>query len=1359
MAKFNFTLFAIVFFSTFAYLNASQVHTPRFLHVNIEDGLSNGGVTSLLQDSIGFIWIGTKHGLNRYDGYQFKLYARDRNNLKGNDISVLYQDSKSHFWVGTIGEGLCLYDALQDSFKSVPLFVKGFKATEIHALVEDKNGILWIGTELGLYSYNPANGKINLFRQKGTQINVSAKNDIRAIALTPDGTIWLGTYGAGLYMFDMKQGAFVPNVFNSFDWISISSDYINTLFYNKKGQLLVGANGLKLIDLKSKRITNYLAKTPYDESTIVRSIWEDKKGNLWIGTDGIGVLYIEHPWESKPRIFNYRNKENSSSSLSSNTISIFFEDRQANLWIGTAKHGVSIIKREPDGIEYYYTDGMGFNRLPVLSVFNDKRGLWMGTDGEGISLLNPQSGEVKRYYKSFSKPYIGDFIQCIKPSVNGDKLWVGTYAQGLFLFDPLTSELVNFKRGLNSKCVLPHNDVRDVIELPGGELWIATWGGGLVYYNPNTSKTEIYQHEPDNPGSLSSNNVLSLYLDSKHRLWIATYGGGVAMLDINSKKFTNFRAEDKKGLSNNYIFTLLPDNDQAVWVGTTEGLFRLNLCNYRFEAIPIDTDYPGKTILSLTKDKEGNLWAGTKKGILRVLKGSQKAEFLPDIYDNFYINSVYADQMGKLYFGGGERVVAFNPSRIQFNTRKAPVCITDFLLFNKQVPIGPKSVLSKQIVFQKKITLNYRQSVITISYSTLNFPNSKSTNYEVKLEGMEDKWRYVGTQNSATFTNLSPGKYTFMVRPVGELMSSMDTETARIEIEVLPPNWRTWWAYLLYILLFIVFFYLYRRYTVKWVGIRNELKFEKLKREQDERIHQLKQRFFINISHDIRTPLTLIAGSVNKLLERTTTELSERKKMMIIRTNINRLLNLTDELLNFRKLETGYVRLQISEQNIVEFVEEIFMSYTQFAINKNIEYNFEASLPEIMVWIDKVQLEKAICNLISNAFKFTCDNGIILIRVNYKTETGVIISVSDNGIGIPAQKKEHIFDRFYQAERNGETDGFGIGLSIVREIVQLHGGSIQITSEQGKGSVFSIILKEGKEHLKNVDIIESSLNNNPLSEHFEHDHQEDFPHISQDNSLKEYSILVVEDNQDIRAYLSELISTRYDVLNASNGQEALEKSIELMPDLIISDVMMPVMDGFTFCRKLKSDMRVSHIPVILLTARVLVDSIIEGFETGADEYLTKPFNERILLIRIENLLRSRREIRKKISQELILNPHNISLNSQDEIFLSKLVSYIEENIQETELNIGQLSNELNMSHSNLYKKVKALTGMTVIGFIKDFRLKRAAQLLSQNAMYISEIAYQVGYSERRHFSMDFKRKFNLTPREYVEKHANNSDNE
>lgn len=1347
----NIRLVICIFCFLFFHIPISSQSRIEFSQINSENGLSDNSVTSITQDSLGFIWIGTKHGLNKYDGVRLKQYTLDKHNIPENDISVLMIDNQNRFWVGTYSDGLFRYDYFSDKFEQVPISNRLSNNTEIHALIEDKDGWMWIATNNGLYSYDSF-GKLKHYSidEDKPDLGTSSKNNIWAIAEAPDNKLWIGTFGDGIYAFDKKTEKFSNSILCSFSGLNINSDYVNTLFVENGGNLLIGTNGngLKYIDLKKKKISNYLAGTSYADIAIVRCIWQDSKNDLWIGTDGDGILQIETQPNHTLNIKNYRNNDENQFSLSSNTINSFFKDRQSNLWIATAKQGVCVLKKGSPAIEFYYSDIKGKHSTSILSVFKDKEGLWIGTDGEGLTLLE-ESNVTANFFTKSTDGYVGDFVQCIRPTGNGN-YWIGTYAQGLYHFNPKTKKVQNFmnKPGISNS--IYHNNIRDIHVLPSGDLWIATWGEGLVFFDMKRQVTKTLKNEPDNPESLGNNNILAISTDYHGHLWLATYGGGLSMYNINTEKFTNYRAEDNPGLNSNYIFSLLIEDNKTIWLGTRNGLCQFDPQTSKFRNIPINNaDSQQNTIVSLLKDKEGNIWAGTLKGIVRIQKDNYKIDFIPEIFDSFCFNSAFQDEDGKLFFGGAKQVVAFYPSQIEFKTFTAPTYFTDFKVFNKSIPIAPNGILKKQISFEKQINLEHNQSVITVEYATLKYPSAANITYELKLEGLEVEWHNVGTQSAVTFSNLSPGKYTLMVRPV-IAQSHSKIEPTSININIKPPVWLTWWAYILYLFLILGILYLYRRYTLKWASINNQLNIEKFKREQEEHVYQLKEHFFTNISHDIRTPLTLIAGSVNKLFHKSNVDIAEHKDLDTIRKNTNRLLNLTEEILNFRKLETGNIVLQVAQEDIVKFIQEIYISYTQLAISKNIEYEFESSHSKIIVWIDRLQFERAIYNLISNAFKYTSDGGSIKVCIDLKNEKEVLIKIIDSGRGIEAKNISHIFDHFYQVDNKIPNSGFGVGLSITREIINLHGGVISVSSQIGEGSEFTILLHLGKEHLKEVEYVLAPEETDRLSKYITDN--ETSTNTNNIPNNKEYSVLIVEDNPDIRTYLTEILSPLYSVHEASNGQEGFDIAIELFPDIIISDIMMPIMDGITLSNKLKTDMRSSHIPIILLTARTLASSVIEGLETGADEYITKPFDENILLARVNNLLQNRKRIREYISKELIIKPEEVNLNSQDNTFLSNLVDYIEKNIDEPELNIGQMATVMGMSHSNLYKKVKALTGETVIGFIKDFRLKRAAQLLIQDQHYIKEIAYMVGYSDRRHFSDDFKKKFNLTPKEYIEKY-------
>ncbi|TLX71675.1 response regulator [Labilibacter sediminis] len=1326
--------------------SASALVQMRFEHINRQAGLSNGSVTSIVQDTTGFIWVGTKNGLNRYDGNQFKVYHQKNSNISSNDISDLLIDSKSRMWVATSGGGVNLYNNLLNSFVSFQSITRkkeilSFKV--VHTICEDKKGIIWIGTDKGLARYNEKEEVfeycLNSFKHKDSEFL-----SIWSIYEDEKGMFWLGTYGLGLLKYNPANDSAEQVVTISKDNKKYIIDYINDIGYFGNNKLLIGTNGqsLLLLNTSTNVVSRFFENTPYDDISIIRTIWHDDKGTVWLGTDGDGLLMISKEGELINQVLH--DKE-FSSSLSNNTVNTFFEDNQSNIWIGNAWKGLNVLLATSNDITSYYSSPQTRTASPILSVFRKNQYLWMGTDGDGLSYLDLNSKSVTQYNKN---EFRGKYIQCIK-STKDNNYWLGTFASGLILFNPYKGIIKHFKRDPGNKNSLPFNDVRDIIELPNGDLWVATWGGGLCYFNIQTELFTIYQSKGKVNGVISSNNVLAIEPNGDGRLWIATYGGGLNLFDPESEVFLKFKegVGNKDTLGSNYIYSLLKGFNNKLWIGTKEGLNCLDILSHEITSYKIGTSLNSNMVVSLLHDENGYLWMGTKEGIYRFDTVTKQVEALTSIDDGFHINAAFKDEEGELYFAGDERVVAFNPIHFKTVNTDLNVRLTDFKLFNKSIAIGDGKVLKQPINLENLITLKHDQSVITFDFAVLNYPFANKIHFAVKMEGFEEDWRDVGMQRTATYTNLSSGEYTFKVRCQSDNGEWNNQNIASISLRILPPPWKTWWAYIIYLLIIVFILYVYRRYTLKWSGMKNALKLEKIQREQEDLLHRMKTRFFTNISHEIRTPLTLITGPLNRLLQNENADLSEKKQLSIIKSNTNRLMNLVNELLNFRKLEEGHIKLKVTKGNIVDFVNEIYLSYTQHAINNNIRYVFNKSADDIQVWFDKIQLEKALYNLLSNAFKFTQQENSITVEVTKQVEH-VVIKVRDTGIGIAADKLPKIFERFYQNEEDGyQEKGFGIGLSIAKDIVELHKGTIAVQSELLKGSCFEIKLPLGKDHLKDV-IIDEDLNEENIENYTVE--EEDLGRVAiPAEEFKGSTILIVEDNNNIRAYLQSILSDVYIVFEASNGKEGIEKCIELVPDLVISDVMMPVMDGINMCRKLKSDIRISHVPVILLTARTLAAHKIEGYEMGADEYLTKPFNEKVLKARIRNLLVNRRMLSEHYFKEGMINPKEITVNSPDKEFLTKLVDVVEEHIEDDEFNIDQLSKSIAMSHSNVYKKIKALTGMTVIGFIKDYRLKRAAQLFKESKLPIIDVCFKVGYTNRRHFSQEFKKKYGVNPSDYI----------
>lgn len=1307
----NSKLYIILFFVIFNLLKLNAQDVSKIKLLNSQNGLSNGRVTSIIQDSLGFMWFGTKNGLNRYDGTSVKIYNNRNSDLKSNDISVLKIDTKNRFWIGTIGKGIVIYNAKKDKFNSFNI------NANINTVYEDSKNKIWIGTNKGLFVYNEDKVSFSILKDFN-ELNVST------ILEMDNSNLMIGTNGKGIYTFNLESQKLTQILKEN----NLKPTFINVLYRLNADEILIGTNGNGLLKFSKK--TNSLIPFMKDRisATIIRTIYTDNNNNLWLGTDGNGAYKVKEKSRGASIDIEHFYKNSSLQyKLENNTVNSIYQDNQKNIWIATAWKGVNIIQKHPENSDFFFSDFFGVKPAPVLSILKDNEDILIGTDGEGLN-------NIKFSKKKRIKKYLGnDYIQKIKKTKN-DNYWIGTFSNGLLFFNPNNGVTKKYQRSSKLKNSLPYNDVRDIHETNTGNLWIATWGGGLSYLDTKTKKFTNYNKSTSN--SISSDDVLAIESDNNN-LWIATWGGGLNFFNTSKKEFIAYNLEKQLGNSgSNYIFSLKKDTEENLWLGTKKGLVKFDIKNKKFEKFTIGFSDNSNTVVAvLIWNKK--IWLSTKAGVYRYDPTTKTITAFRDFKGEYHINSAYKDEKGLLYFGGNEGFLRFNPEKVKNGVNLPKVVFTDFKLFNKSVKIDSEEILNKHIPFEKTITLNHNQNVFTFNFSTLEFPFATGAQFSVMMKGFEKDWRYVGEEQSATYTNLSPGEYSFFVKT-----KTIDTNWSNpIELKLLirPPYWLTWWAYLIYFILTVLGLLLIRKYTINWANINNRLEVEKHKREEQDKLHQIKQRFFANISHEIRTPLTLIMSSLN-VLQREDTNSVEKKSISVVKNNTRRLLNLVNELLNFRKLETGNLELIIQKTDITSFIKEIFLAFSQEALINNIKYEFICEEKSLQLWIDRMQLEKAIFNILSNAFKFT-QKGEISVTIK-KRESSILILISDSGTGISKDKLPHIFERFYHTKYRDSQKGFGIGLSIVKDIIELHKGKVNVTSKVDEGSTFSLEIPLGKSH----------FSNNQIKEVLEEEHIANYKKGKVNINFKEFkgkTILLVEDNKHLRMYIKDLLYENYLIIEAENGEEGLEKALKNTPDLIISDVMMPKMDGFSLCYKVKTDVRVSHIPIILLTARSFSIDKIEGLKNGADDYLIKPFNEEVLKARIYNILKNRQRIHERFSKDTILTPKDLVLSSPDEKLLNKLVELLEKNIENSEFSVEELSSEIGMSHSSLYKKTKALTGMTIVGFIRDFRLQRAVQLLKNNSISIIDVCFMVGYTDRKHFSQEFKKKFKVAPSIYI----------
>lgn len=1339
----------ILFLLAFNNLSFAQKNIIPFEHLTVESGLSQSSIFSIAQDSMGFMWFGTKDGLNRYDSQQFEVFRNHKN------------DSTS----------------LSSS-------------QNINALLTDSKGNLWVGTQRGLNLYVPETKSFIRFLNHPKQKNSLSNNIIRSIYEDRQGNIWVGTEN-GLNRL-VKDGIFERFFCNDGDDFGVKNAIVKAIFQDSKNTLWLGTqNGLLSLSPKS---IGYKFKSFYHDnlndksiaSNDISTITEDLNHNLWIGTRFNGFdLY-----DKGNNTFKHFTSNSGTNCLINNVVRKILVDKEGLLWIATL-NGISIydpVNQKFNSLNHDPEDQNSLNQNSIYNIYQDaSRSIWVGTYYGGINVYHPYTSQFKihkhySYKNSLSSNIISTIIEDEEHN-----LWIGTEAEGLNYFNRKTGVFTNFKSSKDQNA-FRSNLIKAITLDEKDNLWIAAYNGGVYYFNPRTNQFKNYKLDPSNPNSLSSNRATYLLRDKSNRLWIGTRGMGLFLYRKQTDDFLSLIAKTSSThLPSKRINYLFQDNKANLWVSGENGTFYLPSNAKKFKRlILVNSDFlnniscinqtsdgkiwfgsyieglasyhpetkkikyytskigglPSNNIAGIVEDNEGSLWISTEKGLAKFNQGIFKVYEINDGLPGnvFNAHSFYKDSKGELFFGGYNGMVSFFPEQIIENKTPPKMVFTHLRLFNKEVNINDDTkILSKALNKAQEIVFSYSQNIFSVDFSALNFVKSRKNRYAYKLEGFEKDWNYVSNP-TANFTNLPAGEYTLLVRGTNNDGVWSNVETG-LKIVIKPPFWRTWWAYIVYALLFASLLYL----IVRFLLIR-----ALLKREHD--IHQIKLEFFTNVSHEIRTPLTLIVGPLERLIQDTQENFSLNKQLHVVNRNAKRLMRLVNELMDFRKIESGKMRLKISPDNLVTFVKEIFLSFQQLAVQKEIDYTFISEEEFIETYFDKDQLEKVIFNLLANAFKFVPEkNGCINIEL-YKNQNHIYIKVKDNGPGIPEESKAKLFTDFYQAANHQKRNaGTGIGLALSRSIAKLHHGDL--TLEDSKNNTcFCLTLQSGYAQFKKEEL-HTTLNID--NSEFYKLHSEVESILNDDQEKKKVSpsshkpvLLVVDDNEEVRTFIENSLDQNYIILLAENGVEALTIATEKIPDIIISDVMMPEMDGFKLCSKIKTDQRTRHIPVILLTARSGDLHELDGLKTGADVYITKPFSIQKLQLNIDNLLLLQENMRSKFTQQFTLHPSDVEIESTDEEFLNKVLYLLEENISNSEFNVNQFAAEIGMSTPVFYKKIKALTGLTVNNFVKSIRLKRAVQLLNQNAGNVSEIAYMVGFNDAKYFSKEFRKQYGKTPSAY-----------
>ncbi len=1312
----------------------------RFVHIDINEGLSNSSVNSFCQDHLGFIWIGTENGLNKYDGQNLQVYRHDQNpaSIVNDRINCVFEDSR-HFILAGTNQGLSIYDRTTNSFKNIVL------RAPVNIIFEDSKKNVWFGTDHGeLHLLDPVNFKSNLFLNNEPNVHLSS-NAINSIAEDNNGNLLIARGGTGLNVFSIAQRKFTRYYKSDNKTKGLSDNYIQSLFFDKKTNVLwIGTKkGLDKLDA-TKTFRNYTFNTGDHKLQQLYSLMLDKNDNLWIGTQNNGIFIFNTEKESFTGI---KSNAANSNSLSNDQIRNLYLDKEKNIWIGCYRGGVNLLTNSKSFSFFQCKQGesQSLNNKIVLSVIEDQnKNIWIGTDGGGVNFYDKKTGTFTYYKQGGNNSLSDNTVQCLYEDKEG-KIWMGTSTGGISILNPKTKKFIYFKDP-DSAIFRGANDIRSILGDKYGNIWVATNGNGISKFTIDGKRTENYRTDWQNRNkTLITNWIRPLYLDKKNNLWIGTVTG-ISVFNIEKKSFTNIYTDGKEEFT---AYSLCEDNDGNMWFGTTLGLKKYNPQTHTFQTFTTANGLPDNIVFEILKDSKNNLWISTNNGLsFYNFKTNKFVNFditdgLPD--NNFIENSAFKGANGKLYFGSTDGLLFFNPDKIKISNFISPITLTEFRVFNKPVKIGDlDSLLKKDISATKEIVLNYDQSLFAFEYAAPNYANPKKTQYRYKLAGFDRDWIYNGSVNIASYTNIAPGNYMFFVSNSIE-NGIWNSDPAHIQVTILPPFWRTEWAYICYFLIIALSLYFSRKFIINREKLKNDLKMEKINAEKAKEISTMKLNFFTNVSHEFKTPLTLIIGPIDRLLQDDSNPAQKKYYYELIQRNSQRLLKLINEVLDLNKMDATDLPIYKKNADVIPFIKNIATTFEYISEQKKIQLVIRSNMEQLHFAFDPEKLEKVLVNLLSNSFKFTKAHGTIEIAIGTKEISGstfVVISVKDNGFGIEEKDLPHIFKRFYKSgNKTANAEGTGIGLAFVKELVELHNGKIEVESKPGKGATFHIYLPLTKEPEKTIPALHENI-----SVAQEMNYEEELAEQEEGNG--KLKILLIEDNEDVRTFLKTELIGEYNIEEAADGKEGLEKAFQTLPDMIISDVMMPEMDGTEVCKLLKTDIRTSHIPVILLTAKSSTENQVKGFETGADAYVTKPYNFSVLQLQIRNILSYRETLRKKISVDAMINVKEITVTNTDEKLMLKAIQIIEKNIADTEFNVNKFATEIGIGRTLFYAKIKNITGQTVNDFIQTIRLKHAANMLVKSELTISEIAYSVGFNTPKYFSKCFKDTFGIHPSQY-----------
>ncbi|WP_158021995.1 hybrid sensor histidine kinase/response regulator transcription factor [Flammeovirga pacifica] len=1337
-----------------------------------KNGLIQNDINSIYQDSKGIMWFGTNAGISKFDGYTFTNYSMDTHQLSSNIISSFQEDQNNHLWIGLLNAGVCRLDLRtgeMTTFKNTKI-KKIFTSNNIQTIASDDEGNIWIGTTKGLncikaddltkdefeatkYFVNHHNPKgirdnfiTKIFNDENDNLWIASKKGLQ-IAIKPSGNQPFYTFKSinknkpitikdivenekgificsfnGIYTFDQKN----------FNLKKVTNSVVNTMVIDPNNYLIGGTKeGLFFMEYDEVN-GQYIKKKHFHSENnealkinIISKVYKDKLGVIWIGTKGGGVI----KYNPNGKRFKDIYRTNDPSSLSYNKVRSIYEDSRGRIWIGTKGGTLNVLEHQNDGLKLGYKnvtfDGSKSNITfgvvewgDQLVFANRKQGKIFITDNDieikdnhDISLDHQL--EVKIDVPTFALKSEGDSI-----------LWLGTYGNGL-IRGIRKNDKIEWKNitydGDNQKGKI--KIIRSIMIDQHGNVWLGS-SQGLVYISNEEKLKEspefiVYQNRVKVPNSLAYNYLLPVFEASNGEIWIGTMGGGISVFNPNLQTGSAISFENitiKDGLPSNIIKSILEDDYQNLWISSNNGISKINLDSREIKNYNIRDGLQDNEFSDLSSCKLKN---------------------------------------GDLMFGGVNGINYFTPHEIVDEYLVGDLIFTNLSVLNKSIHVNDtldgNIILKHKIEYTQKIHLNHNQNSFALEFAGLHFGSPYKNKYKYRLNGFDKEWITTDANlRIAKYTNIPPGSYTLEVK-ASNADNIWNPNSLFLDIDIASPWWATLWAKCLYGLLIIGLIYLFSRFSLITVNKHHQLELEKFEREKLEHLSKMKLQFFTNISHELRTPLTLINTPIEQLINKGSSysALEKEKYFKLIHKNVNHLMNLVNQLLDFRKMEQGHMALQVKKRDWVLFTEQIFHSFKEFANYERIEFNLDIKSHCIIGYLDEDKLKKVLYNLLSNAFKYTHAGEVKIII--QQVEGNVEISIKDTGFGIDKDQLKYLFEPFYQADdqSKAKSDGTGIGLSFTKSLVELHYGSIHVESEKNLGSTFTIRIPLEEEIYKDdmaFEAINEDKEETELQVEYELTPQEEELSLS-----TKPKIVIADDNPQILDLLYELLKDNYKVFKAEDGEIAFNLAKEVMPNLILSDIMMPKMDGYELTKMIREDPQVCHLSMILLTAKNSKDSKLKGYEYGVDAYVTKPFNSEVLLARINTLIENRKRLQKNFRTNIDTQPSEVTFTSIDERFLNRLVSIVEEHISDPKFTVERMAFEYGTTPLRLNQKLKALTEQTAKIFIRNIRLKRAAQLLKMGRYGVSDVTYEVGFSDLKYFRNCFKKEFGVPPSHFLRK--------